>query len=141
MARQAGDDFLMPRVYIGQIVCWYEGGSKGREPQAAIVTATHQRSLNLNIFDQRSYNMRVRDGVRHLNDPDARDSEKIEVGLWDFTARDKDINKVIREFDELSKTVLEDIQAIKDDNQMIQELALEKINTFSEQLRQTAGAK
>ncbi len=77
--------FDMPRVSVGTIVLWYPDGSQVMEPLAAIVTRVHVRSLCLNIFSEGNYNMMVRDGVRHIKDPDLAKENVRQDGAWGHT--------------------------------------------------------
>lgn len=79
--------FASPALERGDIVYWYDGGARSSAGHVAIVTNVGSATICVNIVDPNSYNMRIRDGVRHLDDPRARDSELQENGAWDYTPR------------------------------------------------------
>jgi hypothetical protein len=68
---------------VGEVVLWYPDCDRGAEPLAALVTGSGE-TLNLNIFDRSSYNLRVRDGVRHAADPRSQNPAARESGSWDW---------------------------------------------------------
>lgn len=70
---------------LGQMVYWYPDGDRHQEPLPAVVTGIGSNSLNLNIFDRNSYNLRIRDGVRHVDDPAMKRDEQRESGGWQHT--------------------------------------------------------
>lgn len=74
----------MKTPLVGQMVWWFPGGRANEEPFAAVVTRVGNSSLNLNIFDPFSYNMRIRDGVRHVSEAEASRHEVGEEGAWDW---------------------------------------------------------
>ena len=78
-------DFVSPVAELGDIVYWYD--TPDSQPQPAVVTNIGVKSLCVNIFDPSTYNMRIRDGVRHRKDPEARRPEMRESGCWDYTPR------------------------------------------------------
>jgi hypothetical protein len=83
----------MPEIYeecekdlqVGMLVNWYADGDPNQDPLPAMVTRVGIDSCCVNIFDCASYNMRIRDGVRHLTNPRCRREELRESGAWDFT--------------------------------------------------------
>src|SRR6266849_1519226 len=74
------NNFKPPNVELGFIVYWYD--HPGGQPHPAIVTALGNECICCNIFDPASYNMRIRDGVRHRCDPRAKQAEMQENGCW-----------------------------------------------------------
>ncbi len=80
---------LPPLPSVGQIVCWYAGSDRNQDPHAAVVTSVGGDSVCVSIFDKSSYNLQIRDGVRHLDDERSRKDYGREVGAWDYTDRDK----------------------------------------------------
>ncbi len=88
--------YKMPLVELGEVVLYFEGGVKSR-PQAAIVSQVDGNSVVLNILLPNSYNFKIRDGVRHMDDPRTKDSEKIENGLWDYTPFGKACRRMLTE--------------------------------------------
>lgn len=93
----------LPSVQVGDHVYWYPGGQTSEEPYAAVVTAVGLggQTLNLNLFDPLSYNLRIRDGVRHVSDPRCREVEFREQGCWDLTPREKEYRALKRQVQEL----------------------------------------
>ncbi len=73
------------KARLGQIVFWYPHGVRTGAPHVAIVTGVAVKSLNLNILSPMSYNFLIRDGVRHMSDPDAKKPELLECGAWEHT--------------------------------------------------------
>jgi hypothetical protein len=99
-------EFVMPEVEVGQDVWWYAQGDLGQPPCAAKVTGVGQGSLCLSIFQPASYNLAIRDGVRHVTDPRRRDSpDVLESGLWDYTDRDKKRVEMERRIQALQKSL------------------------------------
>ncbi len=77
--------YIMPKAYKGQMVLWYEGGvNSDSSACAAIVTQVDVRSLWLHIFKADSSAARIRTCVRHMNDPHAREAERVDEGGWDY---------------------------------------------------------
>lgn len=93
----------LPCVQVGDQVYWYPSGQNSEEPYAAVVTLVGLggQTLNLNIFDPLSYNLRIRDGVRHISDPRCKAVEFREQGCWDLTPREKDYRALKRQVQEL----------------------------------------
>jgi hypothetical protein len=75
---------------IGDIVLWFDHADKSSSPHPAIVTAIGmQNCVCLNIFDPTRFNTVIRDGVRHIDDPDAQREELKSAGGWDFRPKEK----------------------------------------------------
>lgn len=75
---------------LGDIVLWYDHADKYGEPHPAIVTAIGLNNcICVNIFDPTRFNTVIKDGVRHIDDPDAQREEMKSSGGWDFRPRDK----------------------------------------------------
>ena len=90
--------YQMPPAEVGLPVYWYPSGSKADKPHAAFVSGAANRSLSLNILSPTTYNYLLRDGVRHVSDPDAKRVEFQESGAWDYVPWYKaflDMQKVI----------------------------------------------
>jgi hypothetical protein len=87
--------FRMPAVEIGQIVLWYAHADTNVPPLAGLVTQVNPGNVHLNCADVKTYNFLVRDGVKHVNDPSLRETERKEQGGWDYTPRDKLINELL----------------------------------------------
>jgi hypothetical protein len=73
-----------PYVEVGMGVLWYQGGNKSDQPFFALVSQVDPRSLCLNILAPSIHNFMSRDGVRHCDDPELREAEKMEAGTWDY---------------------------------------------------------
>ena len=78
--------YEMPAVEVGQVVTWFPTGAKSNEGLPAIITKVHPRTVALSVFSLNTYNLLLRDGVRHVADPTARQTELMESGAWDHTA-------------------------------------------------------
>lgn len=76
-------DYRMPTVRRGEIVDWYEGGSKNDDlAKPAIVLVATQGSLHLKVFDtNRDF---TKECVKHIDDPFAKEYDRIQEGCWDF---------------------------------------------------------
>lgn len=84
------EEFKMPPVEAGMAVLWYPGGTRNEKPFAALVSAVGDRSIAVNLIQSNTYNFVLRDGVRHVADPDIRPTERHESGAWDYTQTHKD---------------------------------------------------
>lgn len=86
-------EFVTPQVEIGQMVIWHPDAEKKiidpKDFQFGFVTAIGMNSLNINIFSPRSYNMTIKDGVRHIDDPLCRRQERGDEGAWEHTPATK----------------------------------------------------
>ena len=83
---EAPKGYKMPPVKLGCIVLWYEGGVKApdRLPKPAIVTGAFPRNVSLSVFEIGAFNSRPFEGVRHIDDPDMREADRLENGAWDY---------------------------------------------------------
>lgn len=88
-------------VEVGQIVWWYPDSNRNQRPSAAIVTAVGSDSVCLAIFSPVSYNLWLRDGVRHIDDPETRAPELLELGCWDYTNAWKDYQDLKKKVESL----------------------------------------
>ena len=88
--------FVMPPVEVGQIVHWYPDGDRNQQPHAAIVTRVANRTVSLNTVVPSILNFLPREGVRHVNDPDARQVEFRENGAWDYTKQHREHLELLR---------------------------------------------
>lgn len=86
-----------PEVMVGDVVHWYPDDAIDQKPFAAVVSAMGMRAVTLSIFNPQSYNLMVRDGVRHRNDPGLRTEDMVEAGVWEHTPR------TLRQMEQLSK--------------------------------------
>jgi hypothetical protein len=78
--------FVMPEIRVGTVVLFYVGADRNQVPQAAMVTGVGHRNLVLSVFAPNTYNLLIRDGVRHMHDPDLlHNVDTREMGGWDYT--------------------------------------------------------
>jgi hypothetical protein len=96
MSEKATNEYKMPAVEEGQVIHWFHDGKAGKDvrPIPGLVVKVGTRSLCVALFKENNYNLELRDGVRHVGDPAAKESEKREAGGWDYTQRDKDLMKL-----------------------------------------------
>ena len=81
--------YQMPSPRVGQIVNWYHGGFKNdSRPTPAVVLTSDAFSISVTLLVPGT---RWQEGVRHVDDPSARESEIVNNGSWDFTDYDKDL--------------------------------------------------
>lgn len=115
MARKRNDAWDMPDVELGQIVLWYEGASRGVKPRAAIVSQVNgqrrdgrleARSVALNLIEPNLHNMPLREGVRHVEDPDIGESDRTEAGAWAYTPQTMRLMELERKLAELENAYL-----------------------------------
>lgn len=94
-----GGTFRMPLVKVGTIVLWYPSGSASTDPQAgplaAIVVRVNSRSVALNIVSAENHNFLLREGARHVSDPELKRDAVREEGAWDYTDQDKNIERLM----------------------------------------------
>jgi hypothetical protein len=81
-----------PTVYKGQMVIWYTG--LGGEGSPAIVTGIGGRAIAVSVTIEGFANFHTTDGVLHVSDPLARDTERDE-GVWDYTDEHKHLLQVL----------------------------------------------
>lgn len=79
---------------LGELVYWYPGGDVNQSPHPAFVTAVGGDSVNVNIMDPSCYNFRLRDGVRHVDDPKSRKDAAAEAGAWAFSPFGAEMRRV-----------------------------------------------
>lgn len=81
-----GSAWKVPEVNVGDLVHWYPDDSLGQKPFAAIVNSVGIRSsVGLSIVHPQSYNLMIRDGVRHRQDPLVKADDLAENGFWEHT--------------------------------------------------------
>jgi hypothetical protein len=85
----------MPEVGLGEIVLWYPGGDKNAGPHPGIVTRIAFRTICLNLISPAFMNFAIKDGVRHMDDPEIKEAERHEMGGWDFTPLAKELRRLI----------------------------------------------
>lgn len=94
--------FEMPKIRVGDIVLHHQGGTRAPGARPAMVvqvnninekTSPNGTSLALAVFDPASYNLAIRDGVRHVDDPMVRiqSDETRSQGVWDLTPQSLEI--------------------------------------------------
>ena len=85
---------------LGDAVLWSEGGEGSSEPVAAVVTALGMGSaVTLNVLAPNMHNMRIIDGVRHADDPDAKPEDRMSSGSWRFGPRILQLIELLAQFD------------------------------------------
>lgn len=82
LQERATKQYTQPDLRLGQVVYFYHGGNKDSEPFAAFVVQIHNRSLALNILMPGFANFMTLEGVKHIEDPDVKESEFIDMGGW-----------------------------------------------------------
>lgn len=77
-------NYKMPQCFRGQIVRWYESGVKDDSRACpAIVLIENHSSLHVRVFGvEGNFDKTC---VRHVNDPNAKEYDRINEGGWDFT--------------------------------------------------------
>ena len=88
--------YVMPKPDL-PLVRWF--AQKGAPPAPALVLAQGERAIQAGIFYPGTKYMEIRDGVRHVSDPDIGRSPMADEqgGLWDFSELEKKIRVVIGE--------------------------------------------
>lgn len=104
--KEAREAVKPPEILKGDLVLWYPDGDKTQDPYPALVTRLGYDTLNLNIFDPNSYNMRIRDGVRWIDDPRAKSPELREAGGWDLSPQAVLIRDLQERLEKLERKVL-----------------------------------
>ncbi len=99
--RDAVQAFEMPRPCPGQTVTWYPSGTRDGRGENANVLNSGKR----NIVVMRASGQAM-ESVRHVDDPKLKlSSEQRESGAWDFTERDKQLDKMQKDFTALQLRV------------------------------------
>lgn len=77
------EPYKVPVPFRGQIVLWYPNGCRNEESACpAIVKVNGHSSVHLKVFTiDREVDYTC---VRHMDDPNAREYDRIEGGGWDF---------------------------------------------------------
>jgi hypothetical protein len=105
--RDAIEAFVMPKPEIGQGVTWYSSGTRSGPGEMAFVLEVGRR----NIVLQRASGT-AEASVRHVDDPKLQlNEEQRATGAWDFTKRDKQLDRLLVEMTDLKERVktLEDL--------------------------------
>jgi hypothetical protein len=93
--------YKQPRVHVGMVVHWYDGGRRMVTPVAAIVTAVAEQMVDLSVVVPLSLGFLPKQGVRHVDDPDTRLIDQADVGAWDYTPETKAVIELGRQIREL----------------------------------------
>lgn len=101
--------YEMPAVEVGQLVIWFPTGAKSNDGLPAIVTNVHARTVALSVFSLNTYNLLLRDGVRHVGDPTSRQTELMESGAWDHTAAHRRLLDLDQRLEALQAIVLDKV--------------------------------
>lgn len=84
-----------PVAYVGDMVLWWaHGETENHLPLPAVVVSVGTRTLNLAVFQPLRTSALVKDGVRHISDPDARRDEFVEMGAWSHTPRTEQLHQL-----------------------------------------------
>src|SRR6516162_3586570 len=94
--------YKQPKVHVGMMVHWHDGGSRSTPPAAAIVTAVADAMIDLSVVTPMALGFQIKQGVRHVDDPDRRQVEQADVGAWDYTPETKGIIELGRQLRELT---------------------------------------
>lgn len=93
--------YEMPRPVLGQGVTWYSMGTRSGAGEMAFVIHVGKR----NIVLSRASGLAV-ESVRHIDDPKLQmNSEQRANGAWDFTDRDKQIDRLLADATALAERV------------------------------------
>jgi hypothetical protein len=85
----------MKQPELGQTVLWFPEGDRSARPHPAVVTEIGQSAITCNVMGSDYRNFDVRGGVHHVDDPLSKKDAVREAGAWDFTPRDKMIDKLL----------------------------------------------
>ncbi len=76
--------YVMPKPRIGDTVLWHDDLESENPPMPAWVTRVSEDCLDLSILEHGVPKPLLKDGVRHINDPDKAKIKRLEAGCWDF---------------------------------------------------------
>jgi len=79
--------FVMPNIFVGDMVLWYHAADRTTAPRPAVVTHVGAETIACSVFEKDSVTMRCMDGVRHLDDPTTQIPEAREAGAWTLVMR------------------------------------------------------
>lgn len=99
--------YVMPSVQVGDIVLWYPKGDPKMPGQPAMVTSVSRQTIACNIFSRAFRDLKIREGARHITDPQATRPELADEGAWDYTFQAKllmDFEERIHELEKKKKT-------------------------------------
>lgn len=80
--------FTAPPVTIGQIVLWRQDLTS--PPAPGIVTQVHgPNSIRLSVATPNDAVFKIKDGVRHKDDPEWEKAGNKRNGLWEYNEKDR----------------------------------------------------
>ncbi len=79
--------YAVPDVQIGQTVYWYPDNKRSQKPSVAFVTDVGVRTVDIAMLQHGIPQVFCKEGVRHIDDPKARESEVNQNGCWDLIRR------------------------------------------------------
>lgn len=77
--------YKQPTASVGMTVLWYPDAKRSREPSPAIVTKVAMRTIDVSVLPWGVGAVKIKDGVCHIDDPKAKESQIRESGCWDYT--------------------------------------------------------
>lgn len=96
---------MMPfKPRVGDPIVWFHGGDREGTPFPGVVTRVDTGTqVTANLFTFESQQMIVRFGAKHLDDPTAKEHERLSNGGWDYPEWFKRVTKVVRELEPAPK--------------------------------------
>ena len=89
------DSWSAPDVYQGDIILWHDGHNATATGFTALVTSTGRDGIvDLIAFPSSAYNGIPKSGVRYHEDPNKHAIHSQEDGVWSFTERYKNRNRL-----------------------------------------------
>lgn len=79
--------FVMPSVFVGDMVLWFHAADKSTMPRPAVVTHVGADTIACSVFERDSVSLMCMDGVRHMEDPTTQIPEARESGAWTLIPR------------------------------------------------------
>lgn len=76
-------------IEVGDVVHWYDAGLDTSDPCMALVSRKGNNTLQLHVLAPDLVNFLIRDGVRYIGDPKAKND--MVAGAWKPTPRTKKI--------------------------------------------------
>lgn len=78
-------EWVMPKIAIGHPVRWFADATS--DACAALVTQVGTKGISVSVFHPSQYNATLKDGVRHISDPNREKALITDEGLWDYLER------------------------------------------------------
>jgi hypothetical protein len=107
--QRAAVAFKMPKPDIGLLVHWFPAGDRsghcGR-PCPAIPVLIGESSIDVMLVQEDLKTLVRMDGVRHIDDPAAVQSEFEDFGSWDFLPDTKLLHEYAVRFSEANERIL-----------------------------------